>query len=154
MDLIYRGSKDGMSSKSFHDKCDNKGPTITLYKNEKCVFGGYSPISWSSHGNYHTSNDCFIFTLINIFNIKPTKFPLKNNNQYAVCHNPIYGPCFGGGHDISISNPDFNNSDLYSKFPYSYQDILGKGKSIFTGDYNNYNAFFNLKEIEVFELSN
>ena len=33
IELIYRGSRDGMNSFSFHNKCDNKGPTICLYKN-------------------------------------------------------------------------------------------------------------------------
>ena len=47
MELIYRGSRDGTKSNIFHNKCDNKGPTITLFKNEKGhIFGGFSPISW------------------------------------------------------------------------------------------------------------
>ena len=29
MQLLYRGTKDGMYSKNFHEKCDNKGATIT-----------------------------------------------------------------------------------------------------------------------------
>ena len=33
LELIYRGTRDGMNSFSFHNKCDNKGPTISLYKN-------------------------------------------------------------------------------------------------------------------------
>ena len=33
MELIYRGSRDGMTSNNFHNKCDNKNPTIVLYKN-------------------------------------------------------------------------------------------------------------------------
>ena len=47
-----------------------------------------------------------------------------------------------------------NNNSNYSYFPYSYQDNLGKGKSIFTGDLNNSNRQFTLKEIEVFKLFN
>ena len=27
MELIYRGTRDGMNSNSFHNKCDYKGPT-------------------------------------------------------------------------------------------------------------------------------
>ena len=43
MELIYRGTRDGMTSKVFHNKCDNKGESITLIKNEKIVKdGGYS----------------------------------------------------------------------------------------------------------------
>ena len=35
MELLYRGSRDGTTAKAFHSKCDNQGPTVCLYKNEK-----------------------------------------------------------------------------------------------------------------------
>lgn len=42
MILLYRGTKDGTTSYKFHEKCDDQGPTICLYKNEKGhIFGGY-----------------------------------------------------------------------------------------------------------------
>ena len=152
MELIYRGTRDGRTSKNFHDKCDNQGPTISLLKNDKSIFGGYSSISWSTDGNWHTSSDCFIFTLINIHNTEPTKFPFKNKDQYSVYHYSTVGPCFGGGYDIGVNNDNFFDKNSYAHFPYSYQDILGKGNSIFTGDLNNSNYYFKLKEIEVFKL--
>ena len=37
--------------KEFHTKCDNKGPTITIfqqYSSVKCIYGGYTSISWTS----------------------------------------------------------------------------------------------------------
>ena len=78
MELIFRGTRDGMSNKSFHNKCDNKGPNICLIRNEKGhIFGGYSSISWTSDCNYHSAPDSFLFTLTNIHNTEPTKFPSK-----------------------------------------------------------------------------
>ena len=48
MELIYRGTRDGSNCKIFHNKCDNQGPTICLFKNEKGnIFGGYTSISWT-----------------------------------------------------------------------------------------------------------
>ena len=45
MELLYRGTKDGMSNDVFRNKCNNKGPTITLIKNDKgYIFGGYASI--------------------------------------------------------------------------------------------------------------
>ena len=45
MELLYRGTRDGMSADVFHNKCNNKGPTISLFKNEKgYIFGGYASI--------------------------------------------------------------------------------------------------------------
>ena len=77
MELIYRGTRDGSESKTFHNKCDNQGPTIILCKNEKDnIFGGYASISWTSdNGNYHAANGSFLFTLTNIHGTAPTKYP-------------------------------------------------------------------------------
>ena len=38
MKLIYRGSRDGMTGKDFHKKCDKKGETITLIKMRKEIY--------------------------------------------------------------------------------------------------------------------
>ena len=82
MELIYRGSRDGSKSNDFHSKCDNKGPTICLYKNEKGnIFGGYASISWGSDNVHHSAPESFIFTLTNIHQTNPTKFPSKNTNN-------------------------------------------------------------------------
>ena len=143
-----------MSGKSFHDKCNNKGQTITLIMNEKeNIFGGYSSISWTCDNQYHKDPDCFIFSLSNIHNTEPTKFPYNNKTPYNVAHSPVDGPRFGHSPDDIYLSSDFIKNDCTSGFPYSFQDVLGKGKSIFTGDKNNDNKKFKIKEIEVFTLS-
>ena len=149
MELIYRGTRDGMTSNDFHNKCDNKGKTICLFLNEKDnIFGGYSSIPWQNNGGNKTANDCFLFTLTNIYNTEPTKFPYV---QYrSVYHCPNNGPYFGANYDLGFYT-NFSDNSNCSGFPSSYQDILGKGKSIFTGDINN--KFYKLKEIEIFKLS-
>ena len=30
--LLFRGSQDGFRAKLFHNKCDNKGPTLTIIR--------------------------------------------------------------------------------------------------------------------------
>jgi len=153
IELIYRGTRDGDLSKNFHEKCDNQGPTITLIKNEKGnIFGGFSSVSWTSLGKWKQAPNSFLFTLTNIYGINPTKFQLKNNNDSnAIFGHSSYGAFFGNGNDLYICNNFFNNnSDIY--FPGTYQDSTGKGRSIFTGDSNNSNAYFKIKEIEVFKL--
>ena len=153
MELIYRGTRDGSNCNIFHNKCNNQGPTICLFKNEKGnIFGGYTSISWGTDNNYHSANDSFIFTLTNIHGTAPTKYPNTNSN-YSVCHYSERGPAFGDGHDICIFNDYLNNNNSYSNIGSSYQDVLGKGCSIFTGDANNNNHNFKLKELEVFKLS-
>ena len=145
MELLYRGTRDGMSADAFHNRCNNKGSTISLFKNENgYIFGGYSSIDWTSYGDYRSAPDSFIFTLTNKYNIEPTKFP-NINTSCSIYDASNYGPTFGGGHDIYIG---FNSN--YTNLGNSYKDILGKGYSIFKGNNDNYN--FNLKEIEVFKL--
>jgi len=142
MELIYRGTRDGKTGKDFHNKCDNKGPTICLYKSEKgYIFGGYASISWESSGDWQKHNDSFIFTLTNIYD-KPTKFP-HVEGQNSVYHNSSHGPSFD---DFYIE--DNFKCELW--FPRGHKDVLGKGRSIFNGDNNT--EVFDLKEIEVFKL--
>ena len=148
IELLYRGTRDGMSANSFHNKCNNKGPTICLFKNDKgYIFGGYSSVDWQGPSGcaYRAAPDNFIFTLTNVYNISPTKFPISDSNK-NIYDSSSYGPCFGNsGHDIQIN---FNTN--FTNFPNAYKDVLGKGYSIFKGDKDNYN--FTLKEIEVFKL--
>ena len=90
MELLYRGTRDGSESNVFHNKCDNQGPTICLIKNDKDnIFGGYASISWSSDSGYKSANDSFLFTLTNIHNTNPIKFP-NTNYSYSVYHHPSY----------------------------------------------------------------
>ena len=151
MQLIYRGTRDGESSNDFHNKCDNQGETIVLCKNEKDnIFGGYSSYPWGKDEKYHSAPDSFLFTLTNIYSINPTKFPSKND-QYDVYHNSNHGPVFGSGNDLFIYN-NFLKCGGLTYFPTTYEDILGKGKSIFTGKDNNNDIDFKIKEVEIFKI--
>jgi len=150
MKLLYRGTRDGMTNTNFHNKCNNQGPTISLFKNDKGnIFGGYASTDWTGANKYKSAPDSFIFTLTNIHGTEPTKFP-NSNSRYSIYDHSSDGPTFGGGFDIYTLDGSSNSSGCC--FPHSYQDILGKGRSIFTGDLNNSNTSFNLKEIEVFKI--
>ena len=153
MILIYRGTRDGCGANIFHNKCDNQGPNICLCKNEKDnIFGGYSSISWTSNGGYKPANGNFLFTLTNIHNTSPTKYPNTKNQDKAVYNHPNYGPIFGNGHDLGIYDNYLNNKNSWASLGGAYPDILGKGNSIFSGDLNS--EYFKLKEFEVFKLLN
>jgi len=155
MELIYRGTRDGMTSNDFHNKCDNKGKTICLFLNDKDnIFGGYYSIDWTNSGGGKIANDCFLFTLNNIYNTEPTKFSYEK--EKSIQQISQYGPVFGSGTDLHFgeNSGDFTlDKSNVTHFPYSYQDTLGKGQSIFTGDFDNKNKYIKIKEIEVFKLS-
>ena len=147
LELIYRGSRDGLTSKDFHNKCDNKGPTICLFKNEKGnIFGGYTSISWLSNEKEVLDENSFIFTLTNIHGTNPIKF--LSDKEKKVKHHINYGPTFVSDIWIRTNFCDKNND---SDFLNHWNDSSGKGKSIFTGDLNNNNVRFALSEVEVFK---
>ena len=149
MELLFRGTKDSMTNTSFYNKCENQGSTITLIKNEKGnIFGGYASISWINNNNstYYSAPESFLFTLTNIYNTEPTKF-ISKNDQKEIRHFSSYGPVFGSGNDLGIC-ADIQNKGGWSNFSnYTYKDTIGKGRSIFTGDFNNSSPYFKVKEI-------
>ena len=154
LELIFRGTRDGMNNKSFHNKCDNQGPNIVLIKTDKdCIFGGFSSISWISNdindsSAYHSAPESFLFTLVNMYNTQPEKFVSKNDKK-EIKQLSDYGPIFGYGHDFYLKSI-FLEEGGGSGFPHTFIDSLGKGKSIFTGD-NNVSKF-QIKEVEIFKV--
>ena len=49
--LLFRASRDGFAALAFHFKCDNKGPTITVVKSGRNIFGGFTEKAWTSKIN-------------------------------------------------------------------------------------------------------
>ena len=51
--LLYRASEHGYTAESFHEYCDNKGPTLIVIKSSGgWIFGGYTTQSWSGWSIY------------------------------------------------------------------------------------------------------
>ena len=43
----WRASVEGWAASTFHSRCDNKGPTVTIIRvGGKYIFGGYTSLSW------------------------------------------------------------------------------------------------------------
>ena len=42
----YRAAEHGWSAESFHSRCDNRGPTVTLVKVHEFIFGGFLDQPW------------------------------------------------------------------------------------------------------------
>ncbi|RGB41149.1 TLD-domain-containing protein [Rhizophagus diaphanus] len=120
--LIYRASRDGFRNDRFHDKCDNKGPTIVVIKVKYSgeIIGGYNPLEWRCDKinewstllpNNHVDQQCktsksFIFSLTN-----QTISRVTLNND-AIIWNRNKGPCFGL-QDLCITN-NFGKSEQRS----------------------------------------
>ncbi|EXX52855.1 hypothetical protein RirG_249360 [Rhizophagus irregularis DAOM 197198w] len=105
---IYRGSIDGISNKSFINKCKGQVGSLVLikvnYSNK--IFGGYSSIGFNSiensllriyednHRFYHSSNN-FIFSLENDEDTQNMKISRVINYDKAIYDHPHNGFNFG-----------------------------------------------------------
>jgi hypothetical protein len=155
--LLWRGSRDGFESESFHRNCDGHANTITVVLDtEGNVFGGFTPVEWearewSRDGTHCKADDSltsFIFTLKNPHNFPAQRFALKGDaKNRAINCDAAKGPHF---YDIGIADRCNENNDNYThNFGLTYtNDTLLKGSSLFTGSAN-----FRVQEIEVFEIT-
>jgi len=137
--LLFRASKDGDSSRKFHEKCDYYGATITIVETVSGRrFGGYTSISWDkSKGNYDTSGINFLFSL------DTRKYYKNTSGSNHTYHNENNGPTFGGGHDLCISDGCMGNQSSYTnKSNYemtSAYELNGGTRSFKVKDYEVYN---------------
>ena len=127
---LYDTSIDIPNVGTFHQKCDKKGETLVLIKNDvRSRFGGYTSKSWDwSITDYVTDPDAFIFSL----NMKK-KYPVCIPEKAIFC-NVNYGPTFGTGHDIYIANYCTQNNDSHTEgrvYPLEEKFILNNGERNF-----------------------
>lgn len=112
-ELLYKITRDGCSNATFHNLCNNKGPTVTvLYNTNQTVFGGYTSVSWNSGGNYIHDNNAFLFRLNYNGQFQPMKYQVSSPTN-AIYGNASYGPTFGSGHDLYTFNGTINKSGTY-----------------------------------------
>ena len=139
--LLFRASQDGDSMETFHEKCDNKGPTLILIKSKKGKrFGGYNPLSWDSSYTYKNHPFTFLFSLD-----KKKKYNLiKGYEQYSTVAGNSYF-AFGIGHDLYISDHCTNNINSYSNpntFDTTENEELTDEKYFSVSDYEVYSVQF------------
>ena len=117
--LLYRATRDGFSSQSFHSNCDGKANTITIIKNNlNYVFGGYASTAWASSGSWASDNNAFVFSLRRNGESKNEKFMVKNAVR-ALQMSPSHGPVFGGL-DIIVENNSNVVADTQTQFGSYY----------------------------------
>jgi hypothetical protein len=149
-DLLYRGSRDGFSSKAFHDKCDGIGNTVTfILTSSGGIFGGFTAIPWESGtGVYRTdvTGKSFLFVVKNLLSLRETKFRLSYA-PFAIYCNSTHGPTFGN-HSLHVANACNTNNSSYIALGLSYSgDSSISGARFFPHAVN-----FTVKEIEVFSV--
>ena len=100
-----------------------------------------------------SSVNAFLFSLKNKDNLKPFKAAVYRYSQNAFYHDSGYGPTFGRGYDLYMSNIANLNTGSHTDFCRTYQAPPG-----YTYGANNTNAllagthYFTPSEVEVFYL--
>jgi len=137
-ELLYRLSKDGDQISTFHNLCDNKGPTLTLFEIEGGVIGGiYTPLSWDSSSGWKEDMETFIFNL----SIGQKYKKLKNENSIYCSNN--HGPWiyfFGFDQMRKIQHQGLRINEYYDK-----------GSEILPNNNENIKDF-DVKEVEVYKI--
>ena len=142
--LIYRGSRDGMNSSSFHQKSNGISPTISIIKTTKGFkFGGYTEKTWenNSDGKWIKDDKSFVFSLnyMKIYNHTQGKDAIYHYNNYGPSFNYCIYSCRNFNENSNCTYDKNNCNKIYSGFERDYE--------LTNGDYN-----FSIKEIEVFKV--
>ena len=104
--------------------------------------------SETGQGSYVYCSQSFLFSMVNPFGVVPGKLPLVKNQQYGINCNISYGPTFGEGHDLHVSNNANISGASYSDLGHTYQLPAGQQSAFFTGARNFY-----VTDYEVFGFS-
>ena len=139
---IYRGSQHTFASASFHSYCDGKGPTITIIRTtNNRIFGGFTAATWESD-SWKNDPAAFIFSLD-----LQQKYPVVTTAHAIRCHSS-YGPTFGGGFDLLVSNNSNANKESYLNSSSYNLPKQGSYTAL-----NNGEREFQTSEIEVYQVT-
>ncbi|RIB13538.1 hypothetical protein C2G38_2197610 [Gigaspora rosea] len=134
--LLFRCSVDGASSKTFHQKCNNKGATIVVARiqNSSLLVGGYNPLDWNGDNVWKETTSSFIFTLDhNDLNKASVSRVNHDNSDCAIGCDDSHGPSFGEGPDLHVPS----NSSTWKFKIKSYPKLVNSNS--FT--ISNYEVF-------------
>ena len=135
--LLFKMTRDGDSTKSFHNHCDHKGATVTIIETEdNYIFGGFTNGSWDSDGHWANHGKDFVFSIN-----RKKKYPKGDNGNGIEC-GPTYGPNFSSIGDSGIW---FKNGTLREGIYKS--DIYNTNGELYIG------SNFKVKEIEIYQVN-
>ncbi|CAJ1060901.1 Hypothetical predicted protein [Xyrichtys novacula] len=115
LQLLYKASIHGFTGAAFHQRCDNRSPTISVgYNGSGFVFGGYTKQPFSQSGQYMNDDQAFLFT---VNRGRLLKYPVTSP-VYAVKMFANAGPYFGEALVLVNGNQPvvYNNPGNYYNF--------------------------------------
>ena len=141
--LIFSSDKEDDKASSFHKKCDNIAPTLTLIETKEGFrYGGFTTQSWESTETsiFKKDKSAFIFSLDT-----EKKYEITNEEKSIQC-SMYWGPYFGEGGAICVPDNFLEEKNAFYQWPSSY-DIAEKDELTFGQEHN-----INISKYEVFEI--
>ena len=147
LELLYRGSRDGMKAAAFHRMCDGKNDTVSVIKDTNGnVFGGFADKAWSSQESSVKSEKSFLFSLKSSLGNHAVKFPVDTRDPNSLRHHPSC-MCAFGSTDLYIGDPENSNSTIDIRKAYK------NPSSTFSASYcTGGHKTFAVHEIEVYQI--
>ncbi|RIA79816.1 hypothetical protein C1645_839869 [Glomus cerebriforme] len=144
-ELLMRSSRDGFTSESFHQLCDNIKGTIVIMKvtGTDELLGGYNPLTWNVNTDGRTLNS-FIFS----FKSGQLKVPCVSYIQRKFAEKAIYK--FNG--DIEVIN--FGNGDLRLDYNFNESFSCSAKKTSYEIGIRDDSSSFCVESFEVFKIIN
>ncbi|XP_062607574.1 uncharacterized protein LOC134269400 [Saccostrea cucullata] len=142
LELLYRISLHGCTPQKFHELCDNKGPTVTVFYNtDNNLYGGYTSKSWENSGGWLRDEKSFLFKILSNGKWKPRIFShIKTNISTNVLRKSSYGPwfedlgSFSGSLEKTLDHYSLSKGGL---FRGSYYDVGGENAQSIANGHNN-----------------
>ena len=155
LELLFRATRDGMDPESYHQRCDIKGPTLTVARTAAGhVFGGYASVAIRSDGSRTRAPGSFLFALHGPTGLPPTRMALKDaDDGWALCgqsanHGPYFGPFNGDLCLMGEGDGEDTPRGCHSNAGRSYELPAGQGPHFLAGE-----EYFECAEIEVFRVA-
>ena len=138
-ELLYRLTKDGEKVSKFHELCDNKGPTLTLFiTTDENIGGIYTLTSWDKVSREKFDKDAFMFNLN-----KEEKY-INIGKESNIWCTDYFGPwtwAFG----FNRTMKKIEHRGIYIDEKYQ------KGSQILPNNSKNYKNF-DVLEVEVYKI--
>jgi TLD len=151
-ELIFRAGQHNFSAIKFHEFCDKKFPTLTLFLSDKNkYFGGFTTSPWLSSADdlkdekwrYFSAPGTFLFSLD-----KKKRYDLINQvDSEAICCDISYGPTFGYDLIVCDQSDQYKKSVNHLGWNYQLKDSISSTVALTEEKY------FLLLEYEVFMVN-
>ena len=139
LNLIFKKSRDGNTTQSFHNCCDNKGKTLIMIETTKGrKFGGFTNENWDLTDKWKKNINDFVFSL------DLNKKYKHNQAGDSIIGCKKNGPVFGNSRDSQV-DICFNNNSL--DFGISNNGSFNTNKEL-----NNGEERFETLELEVYQV--